>query len=196
MDQVSMINSCLTTFCDSLGLKVNQQKTRVFFSQNVHHVRRTEMCTALGFPITSDLGKYLGVPLHHKRVTKDSFHYVVDKVKTILSLWKVKTLSSAGRSTLISSVTTAIPGYVMQTSLLPASTCESLDQCNRKFLWGSTKEQMKTPLVAWDSICKPKAQGGLGIRQSHLINQAYLMKVGWNLANRRDDFWVKVFRNK
>ncbi|KAK4275212.1 hypothetical protein QN277_018336 [Acacia crassicarpa] len=196
MEQVSMITTCLNTFCASSGLKINQQKTRVYFSKNVHHLRRTEMCAALGFSITSDLGKYLGVPLHHKRVTKESFHYVVDKVKVRLSNWNAKSLSSAGRTTLISSVTSAIPSYVMQTSLLPANTCEVLDQCNRSFLWGNTDVQNKIPLVAWDAVCKPKNRGGLGLRHTNQSNQAFLMKIGWNMASRRDDFWVKVMRNK
>ncbi|KAK4283181.1 hypothetical protein QN277_000163 [Acacia crassicarpa] len=196
IEQVQVINKCLKTFCDSSGLKVNQQKTRVCFSNNVSHTRRSEMCEYLGFSITSDLGKYLGVPLHHKRVTKESFHYVVDKVKTRLSNWKTRLLSSAGRATLISSVTTAIPGYVMQTTLLPISTCESLDRSNRQFLWGNTEEQKRIPLVAWDVTCKPKTSGGLGLRNSSYYNQAFLMKIGWQLATRREDLWVKVLRNK
>ncbi|KAK4267368.1 hypothetical protein QN277_024155 [Acacia crassicarpa] len=196
MDQVEIINSCLQSFCASSGLKINYQKTRVCFSENVCHSRRTEMCASLGFSITSDLGKYLGVPLHHKRVSKESFHYVIDKVKLRLSKWKVKSISTAGRSSLVSSVTSAIPGYVMQTSLLPASTCETLDKCNRQFLWGNTEVQRKIPLVAWDVVCQPKSRGGLGIRHSNYFNQAYLMKLGWRLIARRDDLWVKVVRSK
>ncbi|KAK4258548.1 hypothetical protein QN277_004989 [Acacia crassicarpa] len=196
MDQVDVINKCLKVFCDSSGLKINQQKTKVCFSKNVSHPRRSELCGSLGFSITSDLGKYLGVPLHHKRVTKESFHYVVDKVKTRLSSWKARSLSSAGRATLISSVTTAIPGYVMQTSSLPSSTCEILDQSNRQFLWGSTENQKKIPLVAWDATCRPKASGGLGLRQTRFYNQAFLMKIGWQLASKREEFWVKVIRSK
>lgn len=84
----------------------------------------------------------------------------------------------------------------MQTSSLPASTCESLDKCNRQFLWGSTDEQKKIPLVAWDVVCTPKTRGGLGIRHASYYNQAYLMKLGWNLSTRREDLWVKVVRNK
>lgn len=84
----------------------------------------------------------------------------------------------------------------MQTSLLPLSTCEALDRCNKRFLWGSTEDQQKIPLVAWDAICKPKQRGGLGLRHAHLQNRAYLMKIGWRLATKRDDLWVKVIKNK
>lgn len=38
--------------------------------------------------------------------------------------------------------------------------------------------------------------GGLGIRPAKLINQASLMKVGWNLMAKKDDLWVKIIRAK
>ncbi|KAK4285196.1 hypothetical protein QN277_001926 [Acacia crassicarpa] len=196
MNQVHTINQCLKTFYDSSGLKVNHQKTCVFFSDNVNHIRRSELCTSLGFSITYDLGKYLGVPLHHKRVTKESYQFVVNKVKTRLSTWKAKNLSAARRTTLISSVTMSIPGYVMQTSSLPMTTCESLDKYNRKFLWVSTEDKQKIPLVSWDAICKPKTRGGLGLRHAKDQNNAYLMKLGWRLATKREDLWVKVIQSK
>lgn len=52
------------------------------------------------------------------------------------------------------------------------------------------------PLVKWEDICKAKDFGGLGLRQSVLVNKASMMKVGWNLINKKDDLWVKVLRSK
>ena len=39
----------------------------------------------LGFSVTQDLGKYLGVPLHHTRVTNNMFLGIIDKVEKRLS---------------------------------------------------------------------------------------------------------------
>ena len=50
--------------------------------------------------------------------------------------------------------------------------------------------------MAWDSVCKPKSKGGLGLRKMKVQNKAYMMKLGWKLMNRRDDLWVKVIRSK
>lgn len=33
-------------------------------------------------------------------------------------------------------------------------------------------------LVGWKDVCKPLEMGGLGIRQSSLVNTANMMKVG------------------
>ena len=131
LQQAEMVRDCLAHFCACSGLKVNAAKTRVFFSKNVIHNRRLELSTSLGFSLTPDLGKYLGVPLHHKRIGKDSFQGVIDKVKKRLNGWKASSFSLAGRATLISSVTSAIPTYTMQTAYLRAPDWEALDRHSR-----------------------------------------------------------------
>ncbi|KAK4280376.1 hypothetical protein QN277_012007 [Acacia crassicarpa] len=196
VNQAEEVRNCLDYFCMASGLKVNTTKTRVFFSKNVNHIRRIELCNVLGFQVTPDLGKYLGVPLHHKRVTKRSYQGIVDKVRHRLSSWKVTSLSLAGRATLVSAVMSAIPGYTMQTVALPKGTCEEIEKQNRSFLWGSTQEKRKMHLVDWDTVCKPKKNGGLGLKHLYRQNQAYMMKLGWNMMKSRDDLWVKVLRSK
>lgn len=69
-----------------------------------------------GIPLTTDLGKYLGISLVHNRKTKGQFKEVIDRISTRLSGWKTKFLSLMGRTTLIQNVTVAIPNYTMQRS--------------------------------------------------------------------------------
>ncbi|XP_054791396.1 uncharacterized protein LOC129297044 [Prosopis cineraria] len=137
LHQAEIVMQTIKCFYYSSGLKVNSDKTRVFYSHNVNHNRSREINSILGFMQTANLGKYLRVPLLHSRVKNDIFEEVVDKVKRSLSSWKVNSLSSAGGATLLSSVTSAIPSHIMQYSSLPINTCEHLDQCNRSFHWGS-----------------------------------------------------------
>ena len=47
LEQAHELRSCLDQFCASSGLKVNDRKTRVFFSNNVHHNRRREISECL-----------------------------------------------------------------------------------------------------------------------------------------------------
>ena len=122
-------------------------KNRVF-AKNVNHNRRQELSGSLGFETAADLGKYLGVVLHHNKVKTESFHTMIDKVKSKLQGWKMNSLSLAGRTTLISTVTSAIPEYTMQTSYLPQEACNRMEKCNRDFLWGSSQDKRKPHLVA------------------------------------------------
>lgn len=55
----------------------------------------------------------------HKRVTKLLFQPIIHKTQQKLSSWKGKMLTMAGQTVLIKAVLSAIPGYQMQTMLLP-----------------------------------------------------------------------------
>lgn len=99
-----------------------------------------------------DLGLYLGVPLHNKRVTKHTYAHIVYKVKKKLASWKASNLSLAGRAMLVQSVTSSISTYTMKSAKLPALISKTIDSFFRNFLWGSTDEKRKVPLVKWDSV--------------------------------------------
>nr|KYP54028.1 Retrovirus-related Pol polyprotein LINE-1 [Cajanus cajan] len=138
-NQVEVIKACLNTFCDSAGLKVSQEKTRIFFSNNVGHVVRNEISSVFGFQRTNDLGKYLGIPTHHSRVNRVTYQGIIDKINSRLSGWKEKNLSFTGRLTLTKSVLQALPSYTMQMVHLPRALCDEVDKICKRFLWGGWK---------------------------------------------------------
>lgn len=99
-------------------------------------------------------------------------------------------MSMAGRLTLITSVTSAIPTYSMQMCHLPIQFCDKLDQLNRNFLWGDMSDNEKKPhLVGWDNVCIPKKFGGLGIRKTRENNLANLAKLNWEVIKNSDLLW-------
>lgn len=63
------------------------------------------------------------------------FDFIVDRVQKKLTGWKTNLLSMAGRLVLATSVTSAIPSYVMQGALLPSRIHNALDKVNRNFIW-------------------------------------------------------------
>ena len=58
-------------------------------------------------------------------------------------------------------------------------------------MWGSGQH-----LVSWVKICRPKAEGGLGIRMPREMNKALIAKVGWRLLNDKESLWATVLRSK
>ena len=72
-DQARIIQEVLNTFCASSGEKVNNQKSQVLFSKNVKPSEMQKISKQLGFSITIDLGKYLGMPIIHKRITTSTY---------------------------------------------------------------------------------------------------------------------------
>ncbi|KAK4482042.1 hypothetical protein RD792_012965 [Penstemon davidsonii] len=176
--------------------KSRVQWSKVFFAQRGENRVKREITALLTIGRTNDLGRYLGVPIIHERVSPRLFRGVVDRVAKRLSAWKAKLLSLAGRTTLIKSVTSSIPNHVMQSAWLPETTCAQLDKLNRNFLWSSDITQRKLHLVGWNKVTKHKDFGGLGIKQARKTNIALLAKVGWKTLKKENSLWGDTFHKK
>ncbi|CAN1188821.1 Putative ribonuclease H protein At1g65750 [Linum perenne] len=164
LEQAEACSRCLEEFCAASGLNISKEKSQIFCSRNTSRGLPVSISSSLGISLTQDLGRYLGVPTLHGRTDKGTYQAIVDKLDNKLAGWKAKSLSLAGRVTLATSALSAIPAYVMQAAVLPATTCEAIDRRIRNFVWGSTSEERKTHLVSWEQICKSKELGGLGLR--------------------------------
>ncbi|KAL4346847.1 hypothetical protein GQ457_17G009160 [Hibiscus cannabinus] len=119
---------------------------------------------------------YLGVPLLHKRVTKETYRYLLDRIEQRLSGWAARTLSLAGKITLAKVVLQALPTYVMQTTFLPKGICDAMERLICRFVWGFAMNATSLALVKL-----PPADGGLGLRDLLSHNKALLMKIGFHL---------------
>ena len=196
VSQVRVIRKVLENFCEASGQKVSLDKSVIFFSENVHRDLATLISNESGIKGTKELGKYLGMPVLQKKINKETFGEVVEKVSSKLAGWKRKFLSLAGRITLTKSVISSIPVHTMSTIALPASTLGQLDKIARSFIWGSSEGNRKQHLIAWDKICTPKREGGLGIRKAKEMNVALLGKLGWRLLNTHEALWVRILQKK
>ncbi|CAN1163243.1 LINE-1 retrotransposable element ORF2 protein [Linum perenne] len=195
-NQCHSIRNCLDTFCKASGQLVSKDKSRIFFSANVNKASRRHVCRELGFAETNDLGRYLGVPVLHGRINKGTHKYLIERIDKKLEGWKRNTLSLAGRVTLASSVLNSIPAYAMQTTLLPASITKDIDARIRNFVWGSTNDKRKTHLISWDVVCRPKSEGGLGLKKEKELNEAFMMKLGWLILKAPEKLWVNILTSK
>lgn len=190
--QAKVLSSVLDSFCYSSGAKVNNTKTQVFFSKNVSHKEAHNIGKLLGYTKSKDLGKYLGMPLLHSRVTKKTYQDIIKKVDKRLSGWNALHLSLAGRVTLAHSVIQVVPIYAMQTSNLPSRVKNKIDHACKSFIWSGSATQRKLSLVSWEKICQPKACGGLGFKSLDVMNKALLMKLAWGLISSPDSLWAQV----
>ena len=113
------VREVLDTFCEISGQKVNVGKSRVFFSPNLDHGCREELCNILEFHSTSSLGKYLGFPLKHTSSPQD-FGAVIERVQGKLAGWKAHLLSFVGWLVLTQATLSTIPNCSMQCASLPS----------------------------------------------------------------------------
>ncbi|KAH9673795.1 reverse transcriptase domain-containing protein [Citrus sinensis] len=195
-NQAHMINNVLNIFCSCSGELISKQKTRVYFSKNVTAEKARKIIDSLGFAATDNLGKYLGMPLLHNRVTKATYQEIVDNVDKKLSGWNAMHLSLAGRITLAQSVIQAIHIFAMQTTRIPHGILYKIDRISRRFIWGSKNGSRKLSLINWEMIYSLKAEGGLGFKNLTNMNNALLMKIGWNVLTSTHSHWIRVLRSK
>lgn len=190
------IRNILDKFCHASGLKLNLEKSKVFFSKAGGHNFKRSISRILGFGQTANLGKYLGVHLTHGRVEIRVYAETFDRILAKMSGWKTKFLSLAGRTTLIQSVSSAIPIYSMQSNWLPEYVYDKLDRMNRDFLWSNDVDKKKMHLVSWQKVTLPKDKGGLGVRTARGSNEALLSKLVWKILRKENTVWQQLVQAK
>lgn len=81
--------------------------------------------------------------------------------------------------------------YWVVAFILPKSVILEIEKLCHGYLWGSVDDKRMPALVAWDRVCLPKQNEGLGFKQLGLWNVASLGKQVWALAQKKDHLWVK-----
>ncbi|GMJ02217.1 hypothetical protein like AT4G29090 [Hibiscus trionum] len=84
----------------------------------------------------------------------------------------------------------------MQSTLLPKGVCDHIERIVRQFVWGSSNTDHKIPLVNWEAIRQPMANGGLGFRSMFDYNVAFVHKIGFNFISKPAALWVSLLRQK
>jgi hypothetical protein len=75
---------------------------------------------------------------------------------------------------------------------MPMKVWKEVVKIQRTFLWGGLSKRNKTCWVSWEDICKPKKEGGLGIRDLRLVNISLLAKWRWKLLSCDRALWKDV----
>jgi len=130
----------------------------------------------------------------NKKLPKEIWRSVIEKVKKRLLSWKSNFLSQAGRLVLVNSVLSSIPSYIMSFYLLPKWVLKEIEKIRRNFFWKGKSEEKKMMNVSWSIICKPKSAGGLGVLDLSVFNKALLGKWLWSLLSEDQPLWGQVVK--
>ena len=76
--------------------------------------------------LTTNLGKYLGIPLLHN--SKNITNFILDEMAQRLCALKAKTFSLAGHITFTKAIIIAIQQYYIQTNRLFISICSLVEK--------------------------------------------------------------------
>ncbi|RAL49224.1 hypothetical protein DM860_014442 [Cuscuta australis] len=171
------------------GLTLNPTKSNIFIAGKFRDTSQNLLDLA-PFPRGQLPVRYLGLPLASQRISEADFAPLFKTVDGFLSKWGTLKLSYAGKLELIRAVIQGVQSFWLQTFPVQKYVLHRITSLCRDFLWGS-----KFAKVAWADICKPKGEGGLGLRDANIWNNALLCKLLWNLATKKDSLWVKWVHN-
>ena len=121
---------------------------------------------------------------------------ILERVEKKLAGWKWLYLSKGGRLTLLKSTLSSLPTYYLSLFTIPQHIANKLKRIQRNFLWGSSNEVFRYPLVAWDKVVWLVEIGGLAIRKVGLFNQALLGKWLWWFGKEATHLWRQVIATK
>jgi hypothetical protein len=190
--QVALFKNLITDFADATSLNVNFQKSNMILincsdelGDGLAHILECQIAT---MPFT-----YLGLPLGTTKPTVQDLSPLLDKVGRRLNACS-RFLSYAGRLTYIDSMLSALPTFYMCTMKIQKTAIKIIDRGRRHCLWAKREEWEKQAqsLVAWETVCKPKDKGGLGIMNLEIQNDALLLKFMDKFMNKANIPWVDL----
>jgi hypothetical protein len=184
----------LTCFEAVTGLKINMTKSEMVPIGEVNGL--STLANLLYCHIGSLPLQYLGMPLGASYKSLAIWTPIIEKIERRLVGWQKMYLSKGGRLTLLKSTLSSLPTYYLSLFPIPVSVAKRIECIQRNFLWGGMGEDHKLHLVAWDRVCSPVQQGGLGVRHLIPFNLALLGKWLWCFGLEESHLWRRVMAAK
>ncbi|XP_020266328.1 uncharacterized protein LOC109841800 [Asparagus officinalis] len=181
------INNLLEAMALNTGLCINRKKSKLFFSKGCNYIG--VLSSIVGISIGNLPMKYLGLPLSAKYPKAKDFLPLIDKIRYKIEGWMTHSLSFAGRLELVKAVLFSTSAYWYFVYKFPISIVQNLESIFANFLWNG-----KLHAISWKEVCRPKQEGGFGLRQLSDIGQAAALKLIWRLltTNTLWSSWMKV----
>ncbi|PKU70999.1 Putative ribonuclease H protein [Dendrobium catenatum] len=189
------IQGIFKDYCAWTGQVINQGKSAVLFNKRCPRWRCRRIARLLGFGMVTSL-EYLGLPLVMRRLVASDFANLLRKAAEKVQVWGRRHLSLAGRATLIRTALLNTPMYCLTLTSVPRSVLAKVDKIGRQFLWWKDGNHRGTHYVAWDELCRPTSQGGLGFHSTMMWQGPLRAKLAWNFINEPGMWLHRLLREK
>jgi hypothetical protein len=125
-----------------------------------------------------------------EKLTLHHFAPLIAKVDRYLSGWCALLLSAGGQIVLLNAVLDTLLTFAMGALELPPALLRAIDALRRAFLWNVVDRASGAKcLVAWDAVCRPKREVGLGIKCLATKNECLQLKLVHRLHSTVDAPW-------
>ncbi|XP_021848076.2 uncharacterized protein [Spinacia oleracea] len=187
---VKLMMDGFKVFSATTGLTVNAFKSSIYCC-GLSSSEKEAIAGNTGFQFGTLPFRYLGVPISACKLKQADCEGLVEKMVARIKVWSSRNISFAGRTQLVNSVLMSICVYWAQIFIFPKAVLKKINAICRSYLWHGNFDDCRPGAVAWDQLCWPKKQGGLGFKNLLLWNQAVVGKLAWAIAHKKDNLWVK-----
>ncbi|PKU84233.1 Putative ribonuclease H protein [Dendrobium catenatum] len=173
----------ISKFSKSSGLFMNLDKSSIMLPK--HLINDNSTCRSLGLTY-KEIINYLGIPISFKRIKIADFSPLMEEVSRKLSGWNATLLSFAGRLQFLKFTLLNSIAYWIRGSILPKAVIKFVRRIASNFLFfGDITAANKLHFVAWDTVCKPKNKGGLGLPSIPALQYGYNCSLILRLYTRK-----------
>ena len=140
------LKSILIWFEQLSGMRINFHKSELIpmnvEPEAVHNLAHLFSCPVGTLPI-----KYLGVPLHYGKLSREDIQPLVDKMLKKMAGWRGRLLSYAGKLVLIKSCLASISVYLFSFIKFPKWAIRVIHSHLGNFLWDDSPTSRKFHLA-------------------------------------------------
>lgn len=176
-------------FAKVSGLNISLEKSTLYLAG----VKAEDSVTILEqFPFDSGSlpVRYLGLPLLTKRMNSQDYSLLIMRIKNRITSWTARHLSFAGRLQLVGSVLYSITNFWMSAYRLPSACIKEINSLCSAFLWSGPALSTHKAKIAWENVCRPKNEGGLGLKNLSDANRVSCLKLIWRIISEKNYLWV------
>ena len=135
LERAKNMKLLLCAFEQLSGLKINFHKSETFCFRAAK-ARQNEYAHIFGCDIGSFPFRYLGIPMHHRKLMNKDWKYVEQRFQKRLNRWRSKMSSIEGRLVLINSVLSSLPMFMFSFFFeVPRGVLKKLDYFRSRFFW-------------------------------------------------------------
>ena len=172
-------SALLEMFSDFSGLSLNKTKS-TFIAFGMSSEEMSQYAHILSTPVGSLPVRYMGLPLVGRGggLRSGEWQPMLAIMERRLGGWRARLLSCGGHLVLLKAVLSAIPTYFMSLFRVPVGVRKRMEAIMRNFFWhgAETDGTRGRALVKWSAVCRPTAEGGLGVRNLKHTNTSLLVK--------------------
>ncbi|KAL9232391.1 hypothetical protein vseg_007506 [Gypsophila vaccaria] len=188
-NSMMLLLKAYSTFSKASGLKICASKSSAYF-RGIQEDLKLDILRISGFSEGQIPFKHLGMPIETTRLKKQDCECLVEKICARIHTYGARKFSYAGRLVIVKAVLTSLHSYWASMFVLPKGIIANIEAVCRNFLWDNNTKFRRVPLVAWNTICKPKEEGGPEIKNHEISNQAMVGRlVNW-VSDNRDSIWM------